>query len=260
MTDSMTYLYAVTRCPVPGGTPRLTGIGGSPVRTVDSGGLTALVSSVDVAEFGAQALRENLEDLRWLEKTVRAHNDVINAVAAGAPVAPLGLATVYYGDDRVRQVLVERAETFSQVLDHITGRTEWGVKAYAEPTVPAQSTTATTPDSAERPGAAYLKRLRARQHHQEQAKRDHLRVAEGIHTRLDDLAEASRVHPPQNRELAGYRGLMVLNGAYLVEDSRNDEFQAAARELAERHGGLRLEVTGPWPAYSFAAVGDGVRS
>lgn len=47
---------------------------------------------------------------------------------------------------------------------------------------------------------------------------------------------------------------MVLNGAYLVERGREPELRAAVDELAAElaGGGVRLELTGPWPAFTFA--------
>ena len=49
---------------------------------------------------------------------------------------------------------------------------------------------------------------------------------------------------------------MVLNGAYLVDREREAELSAALDELAELAGdGVRLELTGPWPAFTFADAG-----
>jgi hypothetical protein len=47
---------------------------------------------------------------------------------------------------------------------------------------------------------------------------------------------------------------MMLNAAYLVAQDRSREFAAAADRLAGQHPAVRLELTGPWPPYSFAAV------
>jgi hypothetical protein len=41
------------------------------------------------------------------------------------------------------------------------------------------------------------------------------------------------------------------NGIYLVDTWRAVEFTATAQQLAAEHPDLRLEVTGPWPPYSF---------
>jgi hypothetical protein len=47
---------------------------------------------------------------------------------------------------------------------------------------------------------------------------------------------------------------MVLNGTYLVDDDRADEFASTVEELGKEYPGIRLELTGPWPPYSFACV------
>jgi Gas vesicle synthesis protein GvpL/GvpF len=41
---------------------------------------------------------------------------------------------------------------------------------------------------------------------------------------------------------------------YLVEARLATEFADAVAELAERHPAIRLQLTGPWPPYSFAAL------
>ena len=252
MTDSLTYVYAVARDPLGEDVEDVEGVGGVPIRLVHEAGLTAVVSTVDGEEFGEQGLRRNLEDLAWLERTVRAHDRVVNAVAAHTAAVPLALATVYFTDDRVRAVLAANASRFGEVLDKIAGRAEWGVKAYAQldaPAEPAQSEGAA-------PGTAYLQRLKSRKEGREQAESRALEEAGEVHQALAELAEETHVHPPQNRELAGYQGTMVLNGAYLVPEARADEFAAKVRDIAATATGLRLERTGPWPPYSFAVAPD----
>ena len=64
--------------------------------------------------------------------------------------------------------------------------------------------------------------------------------------------------PPQNRELSGHEGEMLLNAAYLVEAQRVADLRERAAELAERHAavGARIELTGPWPPYNFVPDGE----
>ena len=42
--------------------------------------------------------------------------------------------------------------------------------------------------------------------------------------------------------------------AFLVQRAEFEEFRAAAERLAQEHlnAGVRLELTGPWPAYNFS--------
>ncbi len=75
-----------------------------------------------------------------------------------------------------------------------------------------------------------------------------------MHAALIRLASAAQLRPAQATELSGAPGPMILNGTYLVTDAQSGAFAAAARELADRFPGLRMELTGPWPPYSFATV------
>jgi len=82
-------------------------------------------------------------------------------------------------------------------------------------------------------------------------------VAEEIHARLADLALDSVTRPPQNRDLSGHEGEMILNAAYLVDGRRVDDLRATAGQLESEHAnvGARVELTGPWPPYNFVPAG-----
>jgi len=71
-----------------------------------------------------------------------------------------------------------------------------------------------------------------------------------------DPAEQAGRPPPQDRSLTGRPDLMVLNGAYLVGTAGAEQFTDAVAELAGRLPALRLQLTGPWPPYSFVAVDE----
>jgi hypothetical protein len=51
---------------------------------------------------------------------------------------------------------------------------------------------------------------------------------------------------------------MVLNAAYLLdaEGEIGNRFAAAVAEMASAHPELRMELTGPWPPYSFTGEGE----
>ena len=109
----------------------LTGVGEAKVRTTTACGLTVLVSDVSLVEFGEAALRENLENLDWLDEVAREHHYVIDAAARLFPLLPVRLATVYSGDAAVCAALSERCGQLRDALHRVGGRVEWGVKAYA---------------------------------------------------------------------------------------------------------------------------------
>jgi hypothetical protein len=65
------------------------------------------------------------------------------------------------------------------------------------------------------------------------------------------------LHPPQAPQLTGNDEQMLLNAAYLLDERRDEEFAGAVTALAGQHPAVRVELTGPWPPYSFAGVAAG---
>lgn len=210
----------------------LTGIGEEQVRTLTCSGLTALVSDVSLSEFGETALRESLENMDRLDEVARLHHYVIDAAARLFPLLPVRLATVYSDDAAMCTALTDHRQQLRDTLRRLGGRVEWGVKAYTA----AESGTA--PESGNRAG-------------RHQAARE---PARAVHARLAGQAAAAMLRPPQPAQLSGVRLPMLLNGAYLVDAGAVTSFTAAVAGEATAHPELRIELTGPWPPYSF--VGD----
>lgn len=248
MGDTARYLYAVCRGLDPVAVHDLAGFGGRPVELVEHDGLTAVVSTVDLDEYGEEALTRNLEDLGWLEQTVRVHDDVVHAVATVAPTAPMRLATICFDDDRVRDRLREWHLALDQALDRVEGRAEWSVKVLCPTRVrePAGAKPAS--------GADYLRRKKEQAEERMTGDAAALDVAHEVHTELQEQSAASRQLAPQDPRLTGHEGTMVLNAAYLVPVAEADAFEERVRDLAAQHPDVVVDVRGPWPPYSFAML------
>jgi hypothetical protein len=260
-TRELLWAYCVLRDadPVPDG---LEGITASPVERVQAGGLVALVSRVPAADFAAEPLTHNLNDLGWLERIARGHEAVLDTALAQSTIVPLRMCTIFEGEEGVREMLERRQESLSDALDALEGRFEWAVKVLVDR---ERLMDAARPpgDEAEQAaaageGGAYLQRRRSERGTREAASRLAAETAQQVHARLQDWAIDARTRPPQNRELSRHEGEMVLNAAYLVERARTDELRQIIAELEEHHRGLgaRIELTGPWPPYNFVPSGD----
>ena len=258
----------------------LTGVGEAKVRTSTSCGLTALVSDVSLAEFGEAALRENLENLDWLDEVAREHHYVIDAAARLFPLLPVRLATVYSGDAAVCAALAEHNGQLFDVLRRVGGRVEWGVKAYPaqEPEAAPESGKPESDKAGPAPaagnlagkegagedagpgggaGLAYLNRRRTQLTAAREAKATAVNAVQAVHADLTAKATDTRLYPAQSAQLSGVRQPMLLNAAYLLDPGDSVTFTAAVAGLATAHRGLRIELTGPWPPYSFAGDDDG---
>jgi hypothetical protein len=255
------WAYAITENDLfaqAGGAPGLswlTGVGDAQVRPVTCSGLTVLAADVSLAEFGEDALRANLEDLEWLDEVARLHHYVVEAAARMFPLLPVRLATVYSGDAAMWAALAEHRDQLLDALRRVAGRVEWGVKAYAA-TDRSEGRAAGEPPAGEAgAGLAYLRRRREQLASGREARAAAVQGARAVHAGLAGKAAASVMRPPQSAQLSEVRLPMLLNAAYLLDQSEATGFTAAVAAEATAHPELRIELTGPWPPYSFASDG-----
>ncbi|MFE0515478.1 GvpL/GvpF family gas vesicle protein [Streptomyces sp. NPDC058964] len=243
------YVYAVCRPFDAALQSQLTGVAGAPPGLLRHHDLIAVVSTVPERDFAEKPLRAHLEDLDWLTATARAHQGVIDALTTVTTPLPLRLATVFRDDSGVRVMMEAREDDFRRTLDRLEGRVEWGVKVYLEPEPPEEP--------AERParqavsGRDYLRQRRLRTRSQEDRLQKAGEFASRLHETLSRYAEESRLHAPQNSTLSGVRGDNLLNGAYLVPRTQSEEFVELVDRTKDEAPGIRVELTGPWAAYSF---------
>ncbi|KAB1149824.1 GvpL/GvpF family gas vesicle protein [Streptomyces luteolifulvus] len=247
------YVYAVCH---PLGAPlqaELTGVAGDPPRLLTHHGLIAVVSHVPERDFAEQPLRAHLEDLDWLTETARAHQGVIDALTVVTTPLPLRLGTVFRDDSGVRVMMEAREDDFRHTLDRLEGRVEWGVKVYVE------SEPEETGEPAEKAasGRDYLRQRRRYVRAHEDLWQQAEEFASRLHAVLSSHAEDSRLHAPQNATLSGISGQNVLNAAYLVSRHESEEFVELVDRTKDDVPGLRVELTGPWAAYSFAGEETG---
>ncbi len=223
------YLYAITRDLDPDDLAGVPSLAGDPLGVVRHRDLSAVVSRVDAAHFGEHGLQRHPDSLDRLEAVARTHDTVVRAVAATRPTAPLRLATLYLDDDGVRRRLEEWYDDLVAVLDGVTGRFEWGVRAWVGP----RTVDADGPDS------------------------DVLGAAGRLHEELSAAAVASRLLDTSSTA-PGETRTAVLEAAYLVDQVAAQTFvDTVERHAAQRsRTGLAVEWEGPWPAYSFATLGQ----
>jgi hypothetical protein len=264
---TLTWAYGVVDADAPIGLEALEGVApGARVERVVAGDLAALVSPVPRADFDAAPLREHLDDLAWLERVARAHEAVLDAALRVTTVVPLRLCTIYENAGRVRTMLAGDRAALAETLAFLAGRQEWGAKLVVDPErlLDRARTADDDADAIARElagrseGGAYLERRRLDRRLRERADALADELARDAHVRLAGCAVEAVTRPPQNRDLSGHQGDMVLNGAYLVDAGAVERFHALAAaieaELADT--GARVEVTGPWPPYNFLP-GDG---
>jgi Gas vesicle synthesis protein GvpL/GvpF len=251
------YVYGVIGSAETDLPPDLTAVDPEhPVELVRLGGLAAITSRVSLAEFGEEELRENLNDLEWLEEKARAHEAVLEAALARMTVVPLRMCTIYLSEAQVRDMLDRERALLDDALRRLEHKSEWGVKLICEPgaLLRAASEEETAPGEHDvTEGTAYMNRKRREAQARDEEDRVAAAWAQKVHERLASLAAEAHRNPLQSPEVSGHEGEMLLNGAYLVADADLERFRERVDLLDVEFGrlGAAVELTGPWPPYNF---------
>jgi hypothetical protein len=250
------YVYGV----VPTGRP-LPALGDQgvdpafPPEVLAHGSLAAVVARIGLA---ADADSDE-PDPETAVARVLAHERVLDRIVdAGVPVVPFRFGAACAGPDDVMVLLDGRRNEFEEALARLEGRIELGVKAYVDDARVAEAVTrqderlsaleAEVADAS--PGAAHLKRKQLERLAGEAAMNERLQRAASLHERLASASVDASTNPlPEPTD--GLRP--ILNGAYLVARDDEETFRRAAADAAAEHAdvAVRIDVTGPWPAYNF---------
>ena len=230
------------------------------VERIEEAGLQAVCTP-----FGDDA---DADDPEWLAAAVQRHHAAIRNSFETGPVLPIRFGTVME-ERAVAPLLIAHHDRFAAVLDRFHGLEEWGVKLLCNPASLARgaaraSETVRALDAeiaASGPGRAYLlqRRRDAALAEALEASREAV-VAHCRERLLATAVEAADLPAPRAAEARPEE--MIANLAFLLPHERADEFTAAADALPNEHEGLWLivEMSGPWPPYSFVDLELGAGS
>jgi len=222
--------------------------------------LAALSSTVPLDSYGEEALAEHLGDATWTAVRAMRHETVVEYVAKRASLVPLRFGTIYIERAGIERMLAEKGRELTQIIERLRGREEWGVNIYSDRATLMSSITSVSPRlrelaqqaEAASPGQSYLMQKKIDTLRVDEARFTLNRIVDEVETALREQADdASRLRILKVETTE--HGELKAKFAFLVKRAGFEEFRAAAERLAQQHvdAGVRLELTGPWPAYNF---------
>ena len=231
-------------------------------------GLEAVVSLVPLDEFDSEIIRVKAQnDLPWIKEKAVLHETVIEeAMRNGGEIAsliPMKFGTLFKDEKALQETLTKHHEQFSETLEKLEGKQEWGVKAYlTDPRMferaVKENNAAVQKKAAEiaglPEGLAFFMEEELKEVMAREVTKELNLVVEGLYESLRRQSESTVQNRILGRELTGKHEPMIFNAACLVAGGKIEEFMEAARRLHQeiRKKGLELEFSGPWPAYHFA--------
>lgn len=255
------YLYGVVTCEENEGeiAPELTGVSAEPgVQLVISGKLGAVVSRVLLSQFGEEALEEKLQDLHWLEEKVRLHQELLQQIMKERTIIPMKFGTIFQSQERVLAILEEQREHFQTLLKNLSGNVEWGVKGYyrreeMHEYLRSGEGSSKLGQGSTGLGKAYLLRKKIEEELDSRAADYSRKIGEEAYRRFCVYSARSTLNKLLNRNITGREEELFFNGAFLVALTFQESFLNTAEKFNREFGaqGVFVEVSGPWPPYSF---------
>lgn len=241
------YLYGVSLVSQPGTKGRrgeVTSAGVDGVHSVEAvpcGEFLCWVSAVDQIAF-SQELEKNLENLEWLAVHGIRHQEVVGEIAQKETIVPARFGTLFSSQAALLKDVEARKSALKKVFNRIADSDEWGVKVLVEdqPAKPVSTSAASS-------GREYLQQKAARiKKKPERDDGDLEQLASALEKVATDSAPTGRV--------SGAQPGLLWQATFLVPRTRRRQWERVLEDFVKQwEGKRRIEVTGPWPPYSFVS-------
>jgi hypothetical protein len=261
------YAYAITNAGIDVAKSP-AGVDDGAVRSIEAGGLAAVVSPVDATVYSAERVEAHTENVAWVAPRATAHDAVVTWIGDRGPVIPLPIFTLFRDEDRVRTMLHERGAHLQATMQRVGAGEEYGLRIFRldETLMQYVGKLSSRVEALERqareatPGQRYLIERKLETERRSESRRVASDVAQHAYATLAPLALESvrEALPAKGRD--GTTDIAVLNAYFLIPRGKLDAFQQALTDIVQEHAahGFRFDFTGPWPPYHFVRGDAGV--
>jgi hypothetical protein len=259
------YLYGVIDTE-----PRADAFSGlDDVRCVRFKETAALVSHVSLDEFDESQLPARLNDPKWLERKLWAHQQVLDRVLGMATVIPMKFATIFKSELGLLAALDAHYERILELFRKLKGKQEYGLKVLSQRSLLEADVEQTHPRvqalkeqlAGQPQGTAYLVRKQLEKLRGEEVEKCLNQHLQTIYERLGDVADEKRLNLVTAEQLTKQDAEMVLNAALLVAIGRRDELLTELSVLEREFlpQGLTFQLVGPFPPYNFSQLAEPIQ-
>jgi hypothetical protein len=230
--------------------------------------LEAIVSEVSLDEFGSEEIQKKAEEnLDWIKEKAQIHEEVIEQAMVNAnskiiPVIPMQFGLIFKTIEKLQEPLKNNLEKFRKSLEYLTGKQEWGVKAFMNQKVFEELLEKGNPELLAKKketeslpkGMAFFAKKQTAAIIDEIVEKELYKITNEINESLSQLAANFNKAKILEKDFTGMTEKMILNNFYLLEESKLNDFQKKVKELKEKFNpiGIGVIMSGPWPSYHFA--------
>jgi hypothetical protein len=220
------------------------------------GELSAICGWTAIQQWSGPQAERRMHDLEWLAPQALRHQAVIESAMQVSPVLPARLGTLFSSVSVLERFVAAHYRPISDFLIEMENKQEWSVKVFldrgrAGSWLAAHGGYHNGGGAAPGSGANYLRERQARGAAAREINGWAARTLEPI---VEEMGRrAARSCPRAVSAQSTPERQMILNLAFLVGRENLDGFRDSVEGGARLYQaqGLDLEMSGPWPPYSF---------
>ena len=260
MINDLIYVYCISdKLPEPG-----IEIASNELNMLTVNNFIVFFKHVSESEFSEENLKKNISDIQWLEINARDHFRIISSIMENCNVIPFKFGTIYTSPDSLTKFITDYSDSLVVNFDFVRGKEEWTIKIYCDRGALSKQIDELSEEAAvmekqimaSSPGKAFL--LKRKKNDLVENEMDRLcnQYGQEYYDIFKELSESDRLNNLLPKEFTGRVETMILNTTFLVRKDKVAEFINTADDLRKRdeNSGFFIEVTGPWPPFSFISI------
>ena len=228
--------------------------------------IAAVLCGVSLEMFSGTDAEARFKDLSWIGPRACRHEDVILAARRHVPVLPVRFGTVFSTLELLAAALERHRERIARFLKQVAGSDEWTVKGMLDRRKAREEiVNERLNEQADvlfnlSPGKRYFMEQRLKSAAEKDLRVRLRDLTKDVVKSLSPLTLDYSRRRLLSRDVTGGEEEMFFNGAFLVRELAIGGLQTLIAGLNDRvePQGLRFDLSGPWPAYSFAPALDEV--
>lgn len=220
------------------------------------GDFVAVACDVRLSDWTGAGGEANLANLAWVAPRALHHQSVLEQVMASSPILPMPVGTLFSSQEALLLWLAQRYHRIVEFLTDIADKEEWSLKLVLDaPRAEAQwlAGEQRQPPSGASAGSRYLLEKKLRGEATQRVRQLARQTEAALYDQLRGLVlmRQARRLLPQHSPDAQHQALS--HSALLIQAARREELLAMAAAFNQRYqdAGLRVEMSGPWPAATF---------
>jgi hypothetical protein len=212
---------------------------------------------IDRSDFEGTDAEANLSSLAWLTPRVLAHDAAVSGLSKIGPFYPTRFGTLFSSHDAIAKLLDVEKETLTAFFASVEGREEWGIKCVTDRQVAIAKYAEKEGIDPAKPlasGKDYLKSRQVQKTIDGKTRHWLTELTQSIQKSLQEEFGAVVLRPRLAQPEGNEREELVGNMAVLPTRLQSDDLGRWVENWNESQfprTGLRLDLTGPWPPYSF---------